>query len=157
MHLPSASDEDIHKLIMHQLVVMKAFEDRPSLCVNYYLGKPSFTKKDVTPAFIEAESNIKADVILSSISSPPIPPKAESLDALLEELGSAYVQKGYQIEDFAKLEQVETLPASEGCGVAEKFVDVLASMPTDRVAYVFKNLLYLSHEQTTEGGDGTPL
>lgn len=146
-YLPSASSEAIYKLILRQLEVMKQFKSKPSLCMNYYLGQPQFKKDDLTPAFLEIESNVKADVIESAISTPSPLLQGANVNEIAEEIAYGYVQKGYPVDDLSKMDQIDKLPADQGCDIAIKFADVLTAMPADRSAYVFKSLLRLSQQQ----------
>ncbi len=146
-HLVSASDEVTHKMLQHNVAVMKKFQNKPALCVGYYLGNPQFAKDDVTNDFVIEESNIKADIIESSVSNPSLPPKAASTDDLIKIIAVAYQQKGYDLNDLTKIDRVGTLPPVEGCKIAMEFSEALASIDAKQSAYVFKNLIYLSEQQ----------
>jgi len=143
-HMLSASDEMTFKQIQREAKVIASLQDKPRLCVSYYLGKPEFSETDVTPEFLEEDTNLKADVIESSVSNPSPPPKAASIEDILTIIADAYQKKGYDVQSLAKLDKVETLPPEEGCKLAIEFSGTLASMEMKQATYVFKNLLYLA-------------
>lgn len=73
--------------------------------------------------------------------------KAASLDDLIKIIAVAYQQKGYDLNDLAKIDQVGTLPPVEGCRIATEFSEALAFIDAKQSAYVFKNLIYLSEQK----------
>jgi hypothetical protein len=146
-HLLSASDEATHRLLKRNVYVMKLFQDHPEFCVAYYLGKPNFGKTEITEDFIKEETDLKADVIESSVSNPSLPPQAANIESLVKIIASSYHKKGYNLNNLQKIDRIETLAPKEGCEVAIEFSDALASLDTKQSSYVFKNLLYLSQQQ----------
>jgi hypothetical protein len=142
-HLMSASDSATKTLLERNVVVMKSFKSQPSICVNYYLGKPGYDKKILTENFIKEETEIKADIIQSSINRPSFT-KVADLNSLIKIIALSYKKKGYDLDNLKKIDQVETIPPEEGCKIATEFSDALASLDEKEAAYVFKNLLYLS-------------
>jgi len=146
-HLVSASDEMTYKMLRRNVEVMKMFKNKPILCVGYYLGKPQFSKEDITNDFVTEQTNLKADIIESSVSNPSLPPKAANVDALIKIIAVVYQQKDYDLNDLAKIDQVGTLPPVEGCKIATEFSEALAFLDAKQSAYVFKNLIYLSMNQ----------
>lgn len=145
-YLVSASDEVTHKMLNRSVAVMKKFQHKPELCVSYYLGQPQFNKEDIPEDFITEQSNLKADIIESAVNNPSLPPKAASIDELLEIIALSYQQNGYDLANLEKIGLVGTLPADEGCRVALEFSNALATLDVKQSSYVFKNLLYLSEQ-----------
>ncbi len=143
-HLISASDKATYALLKRNVAVMKSFQDKPSACVSYYLGISNFNKDDLTEDFIKKETDMKADIIESSINNPSLPPQAASTESLIEIIALSYRNKGYDLGHLQKIDQVENLPPEEGCKIATEFSDAIASLDEERSSYVFKNLLYLS-------------
>lgn len=147
-HLPAASDEQTSALLKRNHEVLLRFKDKPKLCVGYYLGQPNFSPSDITPEFVEQEGNMKADIIQSAINNPSTPPRAGSIDEVVEIIALGYQQKNYDLENLAKLDTIQTLDPNEGCNVAIEFNDVLASLDAKTGAFVFKNLLYIGNEDS---------
>jgi hypothetical protein len=145
-HMMYASDEMIYKLIQREAKVIASFQNKPQFCVSYYLGTTQFSKDDITPEFLNEDSNLKADLIESSISNPSIPHKAASIDEIANVIVEAYKKSGYDLRGLAKLNQVASLPPAEGCKIAIDFSNAIASMDQKQAAYVFKNL-YPSKQQ----------
>jgi hypothetical protein len=146
-HMVSASDEVTYKQIQREAKVIASFQNKPQLCVSYYFGNPQFSKDDITPEFLNEESNLKADLIESSVSNPSMPPKAASIDEIINIIAESYQKNGYDLQGLAKIDQVATLPPAEGCKIAIDFSKALAAMEQKQAAYVFKNLLYISSQQ----------
>jgi hypothetical protein len=144
MDLPSLPDAMVHKLLLRQVEAMQQFQGKPANCVNYYLGKPEFGRDELSPEFIEIESNLKADAFEGAHANPTALTTTADKADLGEELALAYVARGYPIEDLQKVGSVETLPAEEGCRLALQFVDALAALGPAQSAYVFKNLVLIS-------------
>lgn len=146
-HMVSASDEMTFKKIQREAKVIASFQNKPQLCVSFYLGNPQFSKDDITPEFLAEESSLKADLIESSINNPSLPPKAASIDEIINIIAQSYQKNGYDLQSLAKIDQVANLPPAEGCKIAIEFTKALASMGQKQASYVFKNLLYLSSQQ----------
>ena len=146
-HMVSASDEMTFKQIQREAKVIASFQNKPQLCVSYYLGNPQFSKDDITPEFLNEESNLKADLIESSVSNPSMPPKAASIDEIINIIAESYQKNGYDLQGLAKIDQVATLPPSEVFKISIDFSKALAAMEQKQAAYVFKNLLYISSQQ----------
>lgn len=145
-HLPAASDEKTHALLNRNYEALKQFENKPELCVTYFLGQPNFTPEDVTPEFIQKESDMKADIIESAINSPSIPPRAGSAEEIFEIIILGYQDKGYPLENLEKLDYLTQIPASDACRVATEFSHVMASLDPKTSSFVFKNFMYLENE-----------
>jgi len=145
-HLPAASNENTHKLLERNVKFLRMFQNKPELCVSYYMGQPKFRPEDLPLGFIEEESDFKADIIESAIRSPSVPPKAGGIEEILEVIIRAYQEKGYALENIEKLDYLMQIPADEACDVAIEFSDVLASFDMKQGAFVFKNLLYLAEQ-----------
>jgi hypothetical protein len=142
-HIPFASDDAVHKMLVQNLIVIKSLKSIPTLCVDYYLGRGNIVRalpKDT----IEMEFNLKAEILESAISNPSHPPKQVTLGELGTIIAEGYKKKSYNLDDLGKIDQIAGLYPDEGCKVATEFVDVLASMDTQQSGYVFKNLIYLS-------------
>jgi len=142
-YLVSASDAVTYKLLQHNVTVMRRFQsqNRPELCVSYYLGTPNFKKDDLTVEFIQKESDLKADVIESAVNSPSPPPKAASAETLIGVIVGIYKHKGYDVNHLKQLGEVATLPADKGCVIGMEFSDALASLDEKQSSYIFKNLV----------------
>ncbi len=147
MHMISASEEMTYKQIQREAKIIDSFKNKPQLCVSYYLGSPKFTKDDISEEFLNEESNLKADLIESSVKNPSMPPKAASTDEIINIIAESYQKNGYDLQGLEKLGQITSLTPEEGCKIATDFSKALASMEQKQSSYVFKNLLYISNQQ----------
>ncbi len=142
-HMLAVSDEQLNALLRRNYEVLTRFKDKPALCVGYHLGQPNFSPSDITQEFIEQEGNMKADIIVSAINNPSIPPRAGNIDEVLKIIAEGYQQKGYSLDNLAKVDIIKSLNPSEGCKVAIEFADVLDSLEAKTSSFVFKNLMYM--------------
>jgi len=146
-YVPLASNEATYKMLKRNVIVMKMFKNKPELCVSYYLGRPYSGNTDLTEEFINTELDMKADIIESAIAKPSKLPENVDVSSVIEALSKAYVAKGYKAEDISKIGQVDTISPDEACKVATKFAEVLASLPEEKAANMFKRLLYVAAEK----------
>lgn len=145
-YLPLASDALLNRQIDRNLEVLLQFQDRPELCVGYYLGLPIFTASDFPTGFVETESDFKADVILAAINTPYVPSQAPSIDDLINIVIEAYQAKEADLGNLSKLNILLDLDAREACDIAIEFSDVLASLDDETSALVLRGLLLAGNE-----------
>lgn len=145
-HLATASDQATYDLLKRNAFVMAGFQDRPNLCVSYYLGRPNFSREDLTPEFIAEESNVKANVVESSGLNPSPTLEAAGIDEIVEVIAKEYQRRGYDLQGLTKIEQVASLPPAEGCKIALDFSRALASLDMKQASHVFKSLLYIANQ-----------
>lgn len=143
-HINSTSDVSIYNVLKENAQAIQKFNSNPELCVNYYLGNPKFKKGEIDDELISKETDLKADVIESSINNPSPLSTPGTLEDLSKILVGSYVSNGFDVSEMGKLEQLTTLPPVQGCKIATDFTIALASLDSKRAAYVFKSLMLLS-------------
>ncbi len=146
--LPHASNESIHRLMVHENSVMKRLQNRPDLCVAYSIGKIRFPLDPfLVPIWEETlpkEIAIKADIIETAFAEPGKTANLMSPDELFAAIESAYRLYGNDPKDFELLANVETLPPEQLCPLAIKFSDALLSLEPARAAEIYKAMAYFS-------------
>jgi len=138
-HMITASNQSIYLMLKFNAQVLDTLQD-PRDCVGYFLGtsvNPNALSADV----IKEGSNLKANIIESSINNPSAPSKASHIEDVTTPLLQEYQRHGYSPDDLTKTQLVSTLPPVDGCRVATSFSNALASMDETQAAYVFKNLM----------------
>jgi hypothetical protein len=145
-YLPKGSDEAIYKLLTRQADVLKSFNERPKLCVGYFLGNPVFEPGDVTMEFANQETDLKAEFIESAIANQMRTYPTSDVEALVTEVMSAYIDRGYSLENMAKVDVVANLPPEEGCRIAFEFTDALLSLGPNRAPAVFRGLVLAAQQ-----------
>jgi hypothetical protein len=142
LHMPTASDAAIHRLLQTEASTLEALKNNPAECVAQYLGTPSASRLEATPrSLVEESLNAKAEIIESSVVTPSPPPKIAKIDDIAGVIADAYRAKGYDTAEIAKIGNVQLLPPDEGCQVSYRFVSALASMNEKQSAFVYKGLL----------------
>jgi len=142
LHMPTASDAAIHRLLQTEAGILEALKNNPTECVGQYLGTPSASRLEAIPrSLVEASLDAKAEIIESSVVIPSPPPKTANIDNIVGVIINAYRAKGYDTAEMGKIGDVQSLPPDEGCQVGYRFVSTLASMDEKQSAFVYKELV----------------
>src|SRR5262245_18871854 len=142
LHMPTASDAAIHRLLQTEASILEALKNNPAECVGQFLGTPSASRLElIPPPLVEASLNAKAEIIESSVVTPSPLPKTVSMEDVVGVMTRAYRAKGYDIAGIAKIANVQSLSSAEGCEVGYRFVSALLSIDEKQSALVFKGLI----------------
>lgn len=138
-HMPTAPAEAVVKLAQHNLATMKLLADRPAVCVGYFSGGGQVTQDDIPAGSIVRESELRAEIIESSIRQ-PVPAEPPLDDATLVALiGDVYRETGHDPANFSRLSSPEPLPLAERCALMTEFSDVLATAEPAKSARIMKS------------------
>jgi hypothetical protein len=146
-HQARAADAAVYSLMMQNAQVMRRLRDQPDKCVGYYLGKPVFSREEVqskeTREMLAPELEMKAAIVESALKSPSLAP-AMTDEEMGQLLGAAYIEKGFDLTDLAKVTEVETLPATEACEIGLQFLEAMLHLGEAKGPAVLKQLLAAS-------------
>jgi hypothetical protein len=125
LHIPTASDAAIHRLLETEANILEALKNNPAECV----GQRASRLEAIPRPLVEANLNAKAEIIESSVVAPSPPPKTANMDDVVS-----------VITEFAKIANVQSLPPAEGCEVGYRFFLALLSIGEKQSAFVIKGL-----------------
>lgn len=138
LHLATASNAAIHKVLKTNSAIVEALSEKPKACVGFFL-ETGFNAGDIPASLLGAMTDAKADVIESSIKNPT---HRENLTR--EQAGSAlvgaYRENSFDFSEVEKISNLNSLPAEDGCPIARHFSAVLANMDEKTAASVFTSL-----------------
>ncbi len=143
-HLLTTPDYAIKKLLNRNLKMLTELEDKPKLCVKYFMGDLSDNVDDLPKEFFDDEANIKADIIESSVKDHTPLEKSADIVTISQIVLDEYLKRNYVKKDLQKISQVVNLVPDEGCRVAIVFSKVLLSMDLSSASLVLKSLISVS-------------
>ncbi|ESQ80003.1 hypothetical protein [Asticcacaulis sp. YBE204] len=144
-----SSDAAIEGFLQQNLKMAIGLKDRPADCVAYVMGTGKISLEIMTPAIIEAETEIKYQLLESALTRPAAftPMAISDLLALVEK---RYAAIGGDISNLTLLDQATSLPPAQGCQVVTQFSQMLtAGTPTEN-ATLYRNFLYLSKQSQAQ-------
>lgn len=142
-YLASASEDATREYMLRNLNSLKELRNKPSLCVNYYLGQPVFGQKDLPISFWEEEARVKGHVIESSIGNKEVFSPL-SLELVMQNLVASYAENGFDYNNISQLDKVSNLPPEQGCAIAIEFASAMTSMEKKKSVQIFKTLMSFS-------------
>lgn len=147
-HIITSSDASIYNMTRKKARALHSLKDYHKVCVNFFLRDHSNNRAELTrylsgslmAEVIDAEVN----VVENSISKLTLPLLDRDFmgGPLGKKIATLYTTKGYDSKDLARVNQIKTLPANEGCKIATEFYDVLLSLDERESAYFLRNLTY---------------
>ena len=140
--IPSASDEAIHGFLEAHKDTLDRFQDRPSLCVEFFAGSDGtpVDPKTIPQDLMQRIIDNKARIMESASGSPATIQKAKDMKDFLDPLFDEYQRQNRNTQDLIDVSgEVSQLPPIDGCRAARSFIGTLATMDAHKASYIYKN------------------
>ena len=125
----------IYRMLQQHAQVIGELVSQPEACVKYYLGAPT------DPATLEKEAQMKVEVVEAAIKTRDKLQRPAGNSEIFSSLADIYRQKSFEVGNIQRIPDVYSLPPSEGCAVANQYMQSLTSLGQDRGAFIFKSIL----------------
>ncbi|TVQ84127.1 MAG: hypothetical protein EA357_03445 [Micavibrio sp.] len=148
-YLPLAADAAVHENLSYSAETLAQLRENPALCAAYAEGRighaeTAALQKALGQGAIDKSHHLQFEVIRTALDS-PVPPKTPlTAEEIQHILYLAYSRKGLNLNGLAALDTPEDFSEEERCTAHIDFLTVLADMPHDGAAHVFKSLMRLS-------------
>ena len=138
MHLPTASDEAISRLIAVDNKIQMTLRANPQACIRFYSG--SVNPGDVPQTLMMEELEAKAKIIETSAQAPthanPITSRA-----MAGMIVAAYKRDNVPVAEIAKLADLKSLSPADACSVIVHFSSALAGLGPEKGPQVYRAIL----------------